>query len=128
LAPAAPDRKQSARPDRACRLSIPPATDRHARVARWCAGRRRAPGRIADRGCGAVRYRRPSHGYSVGWNQNPARGYADVAARRGQLPHQPADFAPGVTDMVIDMRGDAFGMTSLDRRKQRLMRPRELMR
>ena len=30
--------------------------------------------------------------------------------------------------MVIDMRGDAFGMPGLDRGEQRLVRPRDLMR
>ena len=30
--------------------------------------------------------------------------------------------------MVIDMRGDAFGMPGFDRRQQRLVRPRDLMR
>ena len=30
--------------------------------------------------------------------------------------------------MVIDMRGDAFGVPGFDRRKQRLVRPRDLMR
>ena len=123
-----PGRKWSARPDRACRPSARPANGRRARAARWCAGRRPAPGRIADRGCDAVRCRRPSHGYSVGWKHNPARGCDDIAGRRRELPHQLADFAPGVTDMIIDMRGDAFGVTGLDRRQQRLVRPRDLMR
>ncbi len=45
-------------------LQVPRAAGRRVRAVRWCAGRRRAPERIADRGCDAVRCRRPSREYS----------------------------------------------------------------
>ena len=61
-------------------------------------------------------------------NRIPLGAAPASLARRRKLPHQPADLAPGVTDMVIDMGGDAFGMPGFDRRKQRLVRPRDLMR